>query len=344
MLASQLKSLLKQFASPVLDRMGLYDHQLRFLPERSWTIVMYHRVIEDPAQDPFALGMCVTRRHFDEQLRYFRQRFSPIGMSEAVRRLNAGAPLPDRALSITFDDGYLDNHDVALPVLKAHGMDATLFIPTGGLDDDQPLWWDRVIRVLDATDAPHLDPAEFGIPIAERLSLHAWSRAASVTRVLDALWTLPHDRMLDALALLERRLPARLAAAPVARRMSSRQVKAMHDAGIEIGAHSVRHSNLTLETPEVVRSEMRASREMLQSICQAPINGFAYPAGWKDAGTEAAARESGFAYAVSTVNAINRIPSDLFSLGRVGMPDTSVADLKRALIPVVQRTSGHDRG
>lgn len=344
MFASQLKSLLKQFASPVLDRMGLYDRQLRDLPARTWTIVMYHRVIEDPAQDPFSLGMCVTRRHFDEQLAYFRREYSPIGMSDAVRRLRAGDPLPDRALSVTFDDGYLDNHDVALPVLKAHGMDATLFIPTGGLDDDQPLWWDRVIHVLDGTDAPHIHPAEFGIPIAQRLSLHAWSRAASVARILDALWTLPHPQMLAALDLLEQRLPRKRQTAPVARRMNARQVRAMHDAGIEIGAHSVRHSNLTLETPEVVREEMRNSREILQRVCDAPINGFAYPAGWKDASTEAAAREAGFAYAVSTVSTINQFSSDLFTLGRVGMPDTSVSDLKRALIPVVQRVPAHGIG
>src|SRR5688572_6832269 len=113
-LTHQMKSLLKQFASPVLDRLGLYDRQLRAMSPDSWTIVMYHRVIEDPAQDPFRLGMCVTRQHFDEQLTYFRAQFNPIGLAEAIARRQRGEPLPPRALSVTFDDGYLDNLTIAL--------------------------------------------------------------------------------------------------------------------------------------------------------------------------------------------------------------------------------------
>jgi len=336
---THVKSLLKQFASPVLDGMGLYDRKLRRLPPDSWTIAMYHRVIEDPAQDPFALGMCVTRRYFDQQMAYFRRHFSPIGLSEAVRRIARGEPLPPRALSVTFDDGYLDNFAVALPVLKAHAMDATLFIPTGGLDDDVPLWWDRVIHVLDATDAQFLVPADMGIPLPDkRLSLRAWHRASTVNRVLDALWTLTHDRLIDVLDRMERALPPVRSVAPVGRRMNSRQVVEMHRAGIEIGAHSVRHSNLSLETPDVVRHEMQTSKNVLEALCDAPINGFAYPAGWKNADTEAAARECGFDYAVSTISGINRTTSDRFTLARVGMPDTPVSDLKRALVSVIQRT------
>jgi peptidoglycan/xylan/chitin deacetylase (PgdA/CDA1 family) len=342
-IASQMKSLLKQFASPVLDRLGLYDRQLRAMRADSWTIVMYHRVIDEPADDPFRLGMCVTRRHFAEQLAYFRTQFTPIGLGEAAARLQRGEPLPPRALSISFDDGYLDNLTIALPELQAQGLGATLFVPTGEIDDDRPLWWDRVIHVLDATDAPFLVPAEFGIPLAdERLSLGRWQRARTVASVLDALWTLGHDRVLDTIARLERALPPARRVAPVARRMNSAQLCELHRAGIELGAHSVRHSNLRLETPAVVRQEMLTSKRELERLCDAPISGFAYPAGWKNADTEAAARECGFTYAVSTVNGINAPGADLYTLRRVGMPDTAVADLKRALVPVIQRSSSRD--
>ena len=49
--------MLKQFASPVLDRLGLYDRHLRRMPADRWTIAMYHRVVDDSAMDPFSLGM-----------------------------------------------------------------------------------------------------------------------------------------------------------------------------------------------------------------------------------------------------------------------------------------------
>lgn len=340
MLVKRTKSILKQFASPALDALGIFDRRLRTIPGSSWVIVMYHRVIEDLSDDPFGLGMCVTRKHFDQQLSFFRKSFNPIGMAEAIRRLEAGEPLPERALSVTFDDGYLDNYTVALPLLRAHSMDATLFVPTGGMDD-APLWWDRVIHALDATDAPALIPADVGLPIAEaKLSLGAWHRASSVLRVLDVLWTLPHDQVLECVRRIERMHPPKRPVAGLARRMSSEQVAQMHRNGVEIGAHAVKHSNLSLESPAVVRSELRDSRQALQALCDAPIDGFAYPAGWKNADTEAAVRECGFKYAVSTVNGVNTPASDRFTLSRVGMPDNAVPDLKRALVSVFQRHAG----
>ena len=50
-----------------------------------------------------------------------------------------GKPLPERAVLITFDDGYHDNLENAAPVLRKHGYPAVLFVPIGYLDDRQPL-------------------------------------------------------------------------------------------------------------------------------------------------------------------------------------------------------------
>jgi peptidoglycan/xylan/chitin deacetylase (PgdA/CDA1 family) len=341
MLSAHLKAILKRVGSPVLDGLGVYDRRMQQLPAKRWTVVMYHRIIETAAEDPFGLGMCVTRDRFDAQLGYFRRHHSPISMTEALRRLEQGEPLPERALTVTFDDGYLDNLTVALPVLRAHAMDATLFVPTGGIDD-QPLWWDRVIRAFDATDATHIEPGELGIPLPDpRMPLGAWQRVRTLARVLDSLWTLPHDRMLEVLGRIELALPPRRSVAPVARRMTSQQVVEMHRAGIEIGAHTVRHSNLKLETPAAVRSEMQTSKQVLEALCDAPVEGFAYPAGWKNADIEAAARESGFRYAVSTVTGVNTADCDRFTIARIGMPDSPVSDLKRALASASLRTGAN---
>ncbi|MGE5866772.1 MAG: polysaccharide deacetylase family protein, partial [Rhizobacter sp.] len=184
-----------------------------------------------------------------------------------------------------------------------------------------------------STARKEFSPSELGVPVAEeRLSLARWQRKATVERVLDGLWTLPIEQVLVVVARIEQHLARAGTGMPVARRMTSAQVRQMHLAGVEIGAHSVRHPNLTLESPAVVREEMRSSRALLERLCDAPINGFAYPAGWKNADAEAAAAEAGFRYAVATTRGVNdRNALNLFSLARVGMPDTGVSDLKRAL-------------
>jgi peptidoglycan/xylan/chitin deacetylase (PgdA/CDA1 family) len=341
-IARHAKLFLKQFVSPVLDGLGLYDRHLRHLPVNRWTIVMYHRIIQSPESDPFSLGMCVTQEHLDAQLRYFKRYFTPIGMSEATRLVEQGLPLPPRALSVTFDDGYLDNQTLALPLLKTYQIPAALFVPTGGLENDEPLWWDRVIYALDATDKHELSPGALGIPLPHQsLSLDRWQRDETVARILDSLWTLPITQVLEVVKRIELALPPARRVSPVARRMNPQQITQMHQAGIEIGAHSVSHPNLTLETPASVRQEMQISKKTLENIISAPINGFAYPAGWKNADAVAAVQESGFSYAVATVRGVNQIRTGchLFELLRVGMPDTSVSDFKRALSDTMQQAT-----
>ncbi len=338
MLARIAKNVFKQTVSPALDGLGVYDRELDRLDACNWLIVMYHRVIADPALDPFKLGMCVSREHFDEQISYLRRNFHPIGMSEAVRLIEAGRPLPDRAVSVTLDDGYLDNLEHALPILEKHSMPATLFVPTAGVDSDERLWWDRVIHALATTRRSEVAPALVGLPETRRLSLAAWSRVESVETVLAALWTRPLSETLDRVRQLEQEMLPAGAPLSGALRMTTAQIVEMHRRGIEIGAHTVNHPNLTLEPPDRVRWEMESSRRALQQLCGAEVNGFAYPAGWKDETTVSLAREAGFRYAVATTSGFSAPQRDLFSLSRVGMPDSAAADFKRALLSIARRS------
>ncbi len=59
-----------------------------------------------------------------------------------------GAPLPRKAVLITFDDGYRDNLENAAPILLRHGYPAVIFVPTGLLDDDGPLPHETALRQL----------------------------------------------------------------------------------------------------------------------------------------------------------------------------------------------------
>ena len=338
MLIRYAKRVLKQVVSPALDRMGLYDWQLGKLPSPGWMIVYYHRVIDDPSSDPFPSGMCISRDHFDDQIRYLQRHFTPIGIRDGVARLQRGEALPDRAVSITFDDGYLDNYQLALPILEKRRMPATLFVPTGGLDTDEPLWWDRVVHAFAYTTKSSFEPQSVELPLSsDALSLRPWKRGEAVKRVMETLWTQPMDKIRSAVLRIERELLPLGSPASAARRMTSQQILDMHRRGIEIAAHSVNHPNLLLEASAQVKWEMQTSKRILENICDCPVDGFAYPAGWLNDVTVSAAKESGFRYAVTTKKAFNLNEIDPLRLSRIGMPDTSVADFKRALIWIARR-------
>ncbi|MFG2293796.1 polysaccharide deacetylase family protein [Streptomyces sp. NPDC048603] len=102
-------------------------------------VLMYHSVHEftDPAEDPY--GITVTPRALDAQLGWLRSRGLrgvSVGELRRARKVGRGAGL----VGLTFDDGYTDFLTQALPLLKRHGCNATLFVLPGRLGVDNV--WD----------------------------------------------------------------------------------------------------------------------------------------------------------------------------------------------------------
>lgn len=99
-------------------------------------VIMYHRVRDD-RRDP---DLTVSTPNFRRQMEYLSSRYRVIPLSEVVDRLDADPPADADTTAITFDDGYADNFDNALPVLKERRIPATVFLVSGSIDcDDETL-------------------------------------------------------------------------------------------------------------------------------------------------------------------------------------------------------------
>jgi peptidoglycan/xylan/chitin deacetylase (PgdA/CDA1 family) len=103
--------------------------------ERTLRVLMYHKV-NDLTPNPTTVPTGV----FAEQMSLLeRLGYTPVSLDAVREHYLEGAVLPPRAVLITFDDGYRDNLENALPVLREHGYPAVLFVPVGYLDDGRPL-------------------------------------------------------------------------------------------------------------------------------------------------------------------------------------------------------------
>lgn len=89
-------------------------------------ILMYHAVDEPSA--PSESRLCVTPTAFSRQMQWLRQStFRPVTLDQVVDCLNRGRPLPADAVAVTFDDGFGDVYDHALPTLLEYEIPATMF-------------------------------------------------------------------------------------------------------------------------------------------------------------------------------------------------------------------------
>jgi len=96
------------------------------------TVIAYHQV-KEPADD----GSSVTPASFRQQMQYLREHYDVVPLKYAVKRLGRGQ-VRRRFVSITFDDGYLDNATAAAPIMREVGLSATFFLSTDMIDSTKP--------------------------------------------------------------------------------------------------------------------------------------------------------------------------------------------------------------
>lgn len=283
---------------------------LRLQRKPRLSVLAYHRVL--PAHDPLLPGE-PSAAEFEHRMRWVKANFDVLPLGEAVRALREDR-LPRRALSITFDDGYADNHDVALPILRRLGLSATFFVATGFLDGGC-MFNDVVIESVRQAPGPDLDLDDLGLGRHPLGSVD--QRARAIERILARLKYFEVGRRRDAAGEIARRAGTR---APSDLMMSTEQVRALHAAGMQIGAHTVTHPILAEIPAARARHEMAASRAQLESITGAPVRLFAYPNGGprRDYHGEhaALAREVGFEAAVSAAWGAARAGDDLYQIPR----------------------------
>ena len=275
------------------------------------SILIFHRVLRDP--DPIFPAELDAAR-FDRLMSLVARMFHVLPLERAVALL-ADGELPPRALAITFDDGYADNHDVALPILQRLGLNATFFVATAFTNGGR-MWNDTVIECLRRTQCVCVDLSDFGL--TELPTASASDRRAAIERLLPLIkYQVPEQRQ----PLLQRlhKLCGH-PALPEDLMMSADALRTLRRADMGVGAHTVHHPILCTLPDAQAEAEMADSRTQLEATIDEPVTLFAYPNGQPgvdfDDRHEAMARRLGFAAAVSTQRGVSRPGDDLFRLRR----------------------------
>jgi peptidoglycan/xylan/chitin deacetylase (PgdA/CDA1 family) len=272
---------------------------------RRVSVLIFHRVL--PQADPlFPEEPCAQR--FEALVSLLARSFNLMTVGEAHARWQAGG-LPSRAAVITFDDGYADNATVALPILQRHGVPATFFVASGFLDGGR-MWNDTVIESVRRAPA---GPVDLGFLGLGTLGLHdVASRRQAIDTVLPRIKYLGLRAREPVLQQLHQACGA--PQLPDDLMMTSAQLRRLHAAGMEIGAHTVMHPILTALPDTEAERELREGRQRLQQITGAPVDVLAYPNGKPgvdyDARHVAMVRALGFRCAVSTARGTVRPGSD----------------------------------
>lgn len=300
------------------------------LPQRNTLLVInYHRVGDADATPYDPAVFSADAAEFQAQMDFVSRHLAPVTLADALAYLEEPArPHPSgrcRAL-ITFDDGYRDNFDIALPILRKSGLQAVFFLPTSFVGTGQIPWWDEIAFIVKsarqrAFQLSYPRPASFDIDGAG---------LRNVLREVLNLYKLPE--MLDAA-----RFVSELETACRGRRpdggercfMTWEEAARMARGGMAIGAHTHTHRLLGRLSEAEQVDELETPRRILRERTSVEADTIAYPVGARSSftgETKALAAKAGYRAGFSFYGGVNggSQPVDRFDVRRVGADAQSV--------------------
>jgi peptidoglycan/xylan/chitin deacetylase (PgdA/CDA1 family) len=281
---------------------------------RAITVLTYHRV-DDPARrpqlDPALLSAAPAE--FERQVAYVAERCSALSLPELLAIRRGQAEAPEHAVLVTFDDAYRDFAENAWPILRDHGVPATLFVPTAyAADRDRRFWWDRLHAAFAASNRgavrTSLGTIALGGP-AERLEAHR--------RVAREVGARPHA---DAMRLVDEVVSELGSVDPGAAVLSWDALRVLSGEGVALAAHTRTHPRLDRLPAAEAADEVRGSLADLEREVGSAPAAFAFPQGGHSGAAVAAVEAAGVEVAFTTVRGVNRADAaDWLRLRRINV-------------------------
>ncbi|TXH77481.1 MAG: hypothetical protein E6Q88_01150 [Lysobacteraceae bacterium] len=321
--------MLKDFARKCLYASGVLGLYHRLRNADSLTVVMFHRTLrpDDPRWSGCDPDYTITEGLFARSLDFFSKHYHVVSLDDVVRARRSGGSLPPRALLISFDDGWLDNLDYALPALRRTGLPAVMFVAADAVGAGQPFFQERIIA---AWRRGHLSVEALAAGVVAQGGGHAPDHGiAGLRQLIAALEQMSPERRKTALQAHAEALDDGMR-----HMVDVEDLPRLRTGGIELGLHGKSHVAMT--RAEDLDAELGGAQAALRAMLGLPADDatsacrtMSFPHGAYDGEIAVRARESGYELVFTSVpvlNAVGERPEWL--LGRTGFETDTVTDAR----------------
>jgi peptidoglycan/xylan/chitin deacetylase (PgdA/CDA1 family) len=307
---------------------GLLHLVLRVKLRRKAVVLAYHRVLtpEQQARTASQEGLVVEDRTFARQVAVLTRLFT---LDEFGDHLARRQPFRGPSCLITFDDGWMDNFDNALPVLRTHQAPAVMFLPVNFIGRRRLFTREALTHLLvRAVTVGRREPSR-------REVLRAHLAPLGLERVLDILDDNPLRAVLLAVgshryasgpefAALVAALSAELGVSEAELSdldtfIDWGHVELLAQNRFVFGGHGAEHCVLTQVSPSIARCEVESSKRVLDARLAHAVQAFAYPNGGWNAGIAQIVKTAGYSLAFTIEPGHVSCDDDPFALRRVNV-------------------------
>jgi peptidoglycan/xylan/chitin deacetylase (PgdA/CDA1 family) len=276
-------------------------------------VVLCYHGVRPPIDDPFDPNgtMHVSPVLFESHLEYLARACDVVPVDRLAQRGQQAGEKP--MVAITFDDGYADNAEHALPLLRQYGCAATIFLPTAFIGTGRVFWWELLEHWIRASHSV-VTFEEIRFDLAMLAGKEALFEQARLR--LTRAGPRERDAVLEQLRTL---LGGTNAIEPST--MSWDRVRELADGGlVSFGAHTVNHVAVRSLTDAELEVEIAGSANEVRRRVPNASTVFAYPYGrHADLDTRAAAvlRRNGFSGGVTLLAGAVRPDGDPYAMPRI---------------------------
>lgn len=303
----RIRAGLKMLTLAVLYYSGILWLLAAFRLRNRIIVLTYHRVLPKAVQaNSFSSSaIIVTPETFDSHMRFLRRHLNPISVSEFSRAIQSKTVPKAGTCLVTFDDGWYDNLEYALPILRRYQIPAVLFVATDYIGAANCFWQERLARQLhNVRQHPFASElfSKLGAPGVE--SMDDECARVAIRDIVTGLKA-KAPAVADAAILELEALSSESAMVGEDHFLSWADLSTLTSEGLfTIGSHAMSHTPLTRLAPDDVRREFAGSRSAIRSGIGVEVSSLAYPNG--DASIEIAsiARAEGYELAFTTIRGL----------------------------------------
>lgn len=279
----------------------------------------YHRVISDiDYQKKFRPNndLVVSKSIFEQQIKYLKKNFNVISINDIHKNPNL-----KRKIVITFDDGYFDNMQNAIPILKKYKCPAIIYIVTGLLNQEIYPWWIRLWEIIESKNSIILNNSKIDLSKKDLKikAYHFYSEKMKFMKLKDQ--KIFFSKINENLNYSNANKKKMFLSKKNLENISKEKI-------IEIGCHTHTHPNLKILNTNELTQEIIKSKYILQKILKKEINHFSIPYGTKNTytlDTIKILKQFKFKTIVTTEHG-NYDKKKLYEIPRIGIGNNDLSD------------------
>jgi peptidoglycan/xylan/chitin deacetylase (PgdA/CDA1 family) len=302
----RLVYLAKRAAARVLYTLGVLQVWQAVALRQRAVVLMYHRVLTPEERERAAShpALVVERDTFARQMALLKKRFVVLSVAELAEYLEQRRPLPSSSCVITFDDGWRDNYDNALPILAKLELPSLIFLPINYIGQRRVFWQEALVQLLgravgEVRAAPArravIEPILAPVGLSSVLDVSEPDPRPAIVAAVSTRKSLARERVEGLIAALAASVGVNVEElAATDGFIGWTEVQAMSRQRVTFGGHGVDHLLLTQVSDEEADAEVMGSKIELDQRVGEAVPTFSYPNGYYTPRVAAKARSAGY--------------------------------------------------